>query len=82
MRVTLAYFDSFAGLVPVRIVSVGEWTDPTSEATFQVTATRGAYKRGTFHTFSLNKLIPRHCVSMRGGQVWVSGYSWREHLRK
>lgn len=44
----LAYHDTFAGLVPCRILAVGDWNDGSSSARVQYTATRGAYVRGTY----------------------------------
>lgn len=77
----LAYLDSFAGMVPVRIVAVGDWNDDQCEARYQVTATRGAYKRGDFGTSRLGRLVPRtalyrsrqHC-----GQYRIRPYSWKQ----
>jgi len=72
----LAYFDSFAGLVPCRVVAVGDWNDSSSLARVQYTATRGAYKRGEFDTQTLRHIIPRSAVYTRGGQYRVRAYSW------
>jgi hypothetical protein len=72
----LAYFDSFAGLVPVRIVAVGDWNDQSSDARFLVTASRGGYKRGTLHTFALRNLVPRKAVRVRNGQYKIGPYKW------
>ena len=75
---TLAYLDSFAGLVPVRIVAVGDWNDDNSEARFQVTATRGAYERGAFGTTRLARLCPRNApYRPRGaGYMRIRPYQW------
>jgi hypothetical protein len=71
-----AYFDSFAGLVPCRIVAVGDWNDPSSLARVQYSATRGAYKRGQFETWPLRRLVPRKAVFIRSGQYRIRSYSW------
>jgi hypothetical protein len=62
---TFAYFDSFVGLVPCRIVAVGDWHDASSLARVQYTATRGAYKRGQFETHPLRHIVPRKAVFVR-----------------
>ncbi len=76
---TLAYLDSFAGLVPCRIVAVGDWLNPTTDARIQFTATRGWAKRGAFDTFPLNRLVPRTSVHVRGGQYRIWAYRWSDH---
>lgn len=76
----LAYLDSFAGLVPCRIVAVGDWNDPASLARIRYTATRGAYKRGEYDVQQLSNLVPRHAVyksRQHCGQYRIRAYSWR-----
>lgn len=76
---TLAYLDSFAGMVPVRIVAVGDWSDDESEARYQVTATRGAYRRGEFGTSKLSRLCPRSALyrsRQHSGQFRIRPYKW------
>lgn len=62
----LAYLDSFAGLVPCKVVRVYESSDlyVTRElADVQFTATRGAYKRGKLYPrASTLHVVPRECI--------------------
>jgi hypothetical protein len=74
--VTLAYLDSFSGLVPCRVVAVGDWSDPGSEARIQFTATRGPWKRGEFETFPLRRVVPRSAVRRRKYSTSIMPYSW------
>ena len=71
-----AYFDSFAGLVPCRIVAVGDWADPSSLTRIQITAKRGAYRRGEFITEPLRHVVPRSAVHVRSGQYRIWAYDW------
>jgi hypothetical protein len=72
----LAYFDSFAGLVPCRVIAVGDWSDNSSLANVQFTATRGAYKRGEVLTTRLSRVVPRTAIRRRMGSTTVLPYSW------
>lgn len=62
---SLAFFDSFAGLIPCRVSSIRGQSGDASTAqrvTFTLTASRGAYKRGeTLQSFALH-VVPRVCV--------------------
>lgn len=58
----LAYFDSFAGLVPCRILSV-----TPHDVRLVVTASRGAYERGTVVETTWRHAVPR-------GSVWRRKY--------
>ena len=75
---TLAYIDSFAGLIPCRIAAVGDWSDRYSLAKVQVTATRGAYKRGEWIETTLSRLVPRKAVHLRNGQYRIWAYRWSD----
>ena len=72
----LAYLDSFAGLVPCRIVAVGVWRDGSSQARVQYTATRGAYRRGDFGTHVLRHVVPRTAIRRRKYSTRIAAYSW------
>lgn len=75
----LAYLDSFAGLVPCRVCAVGDWSDGSSQARIQYTATRGAYKRGEYGTHVLRHIVPRSSVYRSRqyyGQYRIRAYSW------
>lgn len=76
---TLAYYDSFAGLLPCRIVAVGDWNNDGSQARIQFTTTRGGYQRGEFCTTKLRNVIPRSAVyrsRQHCGQYRIKSYSW------
>lgn len=76
---TLAYLDSFSGIVPCRILAVGDWQDDESEARIKITATRGAHERGTLETVKLSRLIPRSALyrsRQHCGQYRIRPYSW------
>jgi len=73
---TLAYLDSFSGLVPCRIAAVADWDDSTSLARIQFTATRGAYRKGEFDTVPLRRVIPRNAVFKRNGAIMIKRYQW------
>ena len=84
---TPAYFDTFAGLVPCKVIAINDanagvkgmdgrdWTGCTSgcEVTFKLTANRGAYKRGEVLTDNALHVIPRSYV--RGNRI-LGGYRW------
>lgn len=69
----LAYYDTFSGLVPCRVLQV-----VAGEVTVKLTGSRRAYKRGEILTGLKNdNVVPRHRVFTRGGQAWVStGWDW------
>jgi hypothetical protein len=76
---TLAYLDSFAGMVPCKIVAVGDWSNDESEARIRITATRGAHKRGMFETVRLARLCPRSALyrsRQHCGQYRIRPYKW------
>jgi hypothetical protein len=67
---TLAYLDTFAGLVPCVIVaidgeSIGRRAVGEKSITIRLTATRGAYKRGEILRESAVDVPPRNCVIRR-----------------
>lgn len=76
----LAFLDTLtAGLVPCRIVAVGDWSDGTSLARVQYTATRRWAKRGQFDTWPLRDIVPRNAVHrsrQRPGHFVIYAYSW------
>lgn len=55
-----AVLDSFTGLVPVEVLSVGQ-----NLTKFRVTSTRGAYKRGDVDASSNIRVIPVGAVQRR-----------------
>lgn len=78
MRV-LAYFDSFAGMLPVTVV---EYSD--GRAKFKVNVTRGGYRRGEIEESSGLHLIPRaHYHQSRRGpfHYYTTPYDWADLAR-
>lgn len=69
----LAYFDSFAGLVPVKVLRIAE--DGTVFA--KVTARRDAYWPGQVVTAKPIHMVPRKHVVTRSGQKEIIGvWTW------
>lgn len=69
---SLAYLDTFAGLVPVKVSRVwraDEW--PHMRADVVITATRGAYKRGERGTWPAKDCPPRDAISRRSGSARI-----------
>jgi hypothetical protein len=73
---TLAYFDSLSGLVPCRILAVGDWSDGASQARIQFTATRGPYQKGRVETHPLRRIVPRDAIRRRKYSKVILPYSW------
>jgi hypothetical protein len=75
----LAYFDSFAGLVPCWIISIhGPKGIPSTEQKIAVkfTATRGPYKRGeTYETTGLH-VCPRGALRRGKHQTTIRPYDF------
>lgn len=72
----LAYVDSFAGLVPCRIITVDDWANGSSEARVTFTATRGPYKQGDVQSFVLRRVVPRSSILRRKYSTKILPYSW------
>lgn len=69
----LAYFDTFNGLIPCRVLSVTkakEWP----EIAIQLTASRGAYKRGEKLVCPPYWVVPRDAVRVRSGNYRILPY--------
>jgi hypothetical protein len=72
----LAYYDTFSGLVPCRVISV----DEAGALTIRLTANRGAYQRGeTIQALPQRSVAPRDRIRRRrfstsiiGGYVWAT----------
>jgi hypothetical protein len=61
----LAYFDSFAGLIPCKVVSISGTSGRAGSdqtATVRLTAGRGAFKQGELHTGWALHYVPRKAV--------------------
>lgn len=62
---TLAYWDTFAGLVPCRVrhVRAARGGYPGWKVDITLTAARSPYKRGEIHDgLTPSTVVPRHCV--------------------
>lgn len=73
---TLAYWDSLSGLVPCRILAVGDWTDGSSQARVKLTGSKGPYKRGELHTLYLRRVVPRTAIRRTKYATYIRPYSW------
>lgn len=78
----LAYVDSYAGLIPCRIVRVDDWADGSCQARVTFTATRGPYERGDTQTFNLRRVVPRTSIKRRKYSTLIMPYSWPEIAAK
>jgi hypothetical protein len=63
---TLAYYDSFAGLIPCKVQSTNG-----DDTVVKLTATRGAYKRGEILTLHTRNVIERHRIRIRCGIYYI-----------
>ena len=84
----LAYFDSFAGMVPCKVKEVAKggphagWMVAAHDVvTAVVTAKRGSYRKGEVLKLGAHQCVPRPHVVVRSGQYRVrTNYSWCEAL--
>lgn len=61
----LAFLDSFAGLVPCRVLAIGDASEALRSVRVKVTATRGAYRRGEEVESNVLNVCPREAVRRR-----------------
>jgi hypothetical protein len=66
----LAYYDTFAGLIPCEVVRVTSRMD----VTVKLNANRGAYKRGEVCNTTASLVIPRACIRVKCGQFRIRYY--------
>lgn len=66
----LVYLDSFAGLIPAKLLAVSPYRQ---YGRCRVTANRRAYSRGEVVTFRLSGIVPRNHVYTRSGQCRIRG---------
>ncbi len=64
---TLAYYDTFAGLIPCKVLEItqicyGFRCGPYDAVRFQLTADRGAYRKGEILTAAASHVPPRGMV--------------------
>lgn len=73
----LAYYDSFAGLIPCRVLTITGRPGIASTAqnvTVRLTGARGAYRRGeTIHTTGIHA-VPRGAVRQVQGNARIRPY--------
>jgi hypothetical protein len=72
----LAFLDSFAGFVPVKVKAVAGPSGVPSSAQvieYAVTAERGAYKRGDVDLTSGTSIVPRDAVGTSNGKYVIRG---------
>ena len=62
-----AFLDSFAGLVPCKVISIVNRPPNNSTAIVEITASRGAYKLGKLEEVSISRAVPREAVFQRKG---------------
>lgn len=68
-----AYFDSFAGLVPCKVISI----DAAGALTIKITANRKGHHRGEVFTWRQREVVPRDRIRRRKYSTWVTpGYVW------
>lgn len=68
---SLAYFDTYAGMIPCKVLKLTE-----NDATIQLTAKRGAYKRGEIiETAARWHVVPRTAVYSRSGRIHIAQYT-------
>jgi hypothetical protein len=72
----LAYFDSFHGLVPCKVVSIDPRPFGEIAITLKATAARGPYDRGAIISTNARAAIPRKAIRVRSGQYRVRPYLW------
>lgn len=71
---SLAYWDTFAGLVPVTVLSIRGKSGPACSSQrvhFRVNADCGPYKRGEQHTRSALWIVPRFAVRRGKYSTWI-----------
>ena len=81
---TLAYLDSFAGMIPVTVIKVGSGpgigyhaAPASGEITARVNVTRGGYTRGEIITRGAHDIVPRAQHYYRGGCGRINSlYVW------
>ncbi len=83
---TLAFIDSFAGLVPCKVVAVAKggpfpgWLAAGESAvTIKPTVSRGGYRKGETIQQTAAQVVPRSQVVTRSGKFKVrTCYSWAD----
>ena len=73
----LAYWDTFAGLVPCKVLEIRSNELDRLSLRVKLTATRGAYKRGEVAWVRSRAIVPRGSVRTRNHKhLIVADYEW------
>ena len=74
---SLAYFDSFNGLIPCRVTDIRGLNGLASNGqtvTVELTVKRAAYRKGEIITTSGLQIVPRDAVRIRSGIKRIAPY--------
>jgi hypothetical protein len=70
-----AYYDTFSGLIPCKVLRVYRTGNEYNAVDIKLTAGRGAYKRGeVLQALSTQHVCPRNAVYVRNGQYRIRAY--------
>jgi len=78
-RGDLAYYESFAGMVPVKVLDQATHRTATGSVDgviVRVTADRGTYRRGEVMTAAEFAIVPRSHVRTRNGVQYVVNHNY------
>jgi hypothetical protein len=80
---TLAYIDSFAGLIPCRVLSIETEKEsaPLSINYIRVKVTARAsraYEAGQILELTGRAVVPRHAVRRSRGRLIIMPYAWKD----
>ena len=65
----LAYFDSFSGMIPCKVINI----ESDHKITVRITTNRGAYKTGELRIDNTLHIVPRE--SVRKNRI-INNYQW------
>ena len=77
----LAYYDSFDGMIPCKILDIEDRFDQGNMThkyiTARITATRKGWKKGDLYTARDYRFIPRNCVHVKDGNYLIrNNFTW------
>lgn len=70
---TLAYFDSFSGLIKCKVIGHGE----CGEVRIRITVSKGAYVKREIIEYPNLWIVPRDRVFIRSGQYRIKAGGWK-----
>lgn len=78
----LAYYDTFSGLIPCKVIEVILWgsgkTIQSGKVKIKLTADRQAYKRGEILEVTADNVIPRNHIRTSSGKYKINVYyEWK-----